>query len=63
MAHVNHPNTAKLIGYGVEGGMHLVLELSPHGSLASLLHGQSYIQRPRYYLYLYLQVAILFIEF
>lgn len=38
MAHVNHPNTAKLIGYGVEGGMHLVLELSPHGSLASLLH-------------------------
>ncbi|KAM7495940.1 hypothetical protein LguiA_020354 [Lonicera macranthoides] len=39
MAHLNHPNTAKLIGYGVEGGMHLVLELSPHGSLASLLHG------------------------
>ncbi|KAF4382773.1 hypothetical protein G4B88_021556 [Cannabis sativa] len=24
MAHVNHPNTAKLIGYGVEGGMHLL---------------------------------------
>lgn len=40
MAHVKHPNTAKLIGYGVEGGMHLVLELSPHGSLASLLYGQ-----------------------
>lgn len=40
MAHVNHPNTAKLIGYGVEGGMHLILELSPHGSLASLLYGQ-----------------------
>ncbi|XP_047325931.1 receptor-like cytosolic serine/threonine-protein kinase RBK2 [Impatiens glandulifera] len=39
MAHVDHPNTAKLIGYGIEGGMHLVLELSPHGSLASLLHG------------------------
>ncbi|KAL2535600.1 Protein kinase family protein [Forsythia ovata] len=38
MAHVNHPNTAKLIGYGVEGGMYLVLELSPLGSLASLLH-------------------------
>ncbi|KAK2990546.1 hypothetical protein RJ640_019826 [Escallonia rubra] len=38
MAHINHPSTAKLIGYGVEGGMHLVLELSPHGSLASLLH-------------------------
>lgn len=39
MAHVNHPNTAKLIGYGVEGGTHLVLELSPQGSLASLLYG------------------------
>ncbi|KAL4376103.1 hypothetical protein GQ457_02G003060 [Hibiscus cannabinus] len=40
MAHVNHPNTAKLIGYGIEGGMHLVLELSPNGSLASLLYGK-----------------------
>ncbi|KAK8718055.1 hypothetical protein V6N13_045302 [Hibiscus sabdariffa] len=39
MAHVNHPNTAKLIGYGIEGGMHLVLDLSPNGSLASLLYG------------------------
>lgn len=38
MAHVNHRNTAKLVGYGVEGGMHLVLELSPHGSLASVLY-------------------------
>ncbi|OAY71093.1 Receptor-like cytosolic serine/threonine-protein kinase RBK2 [Ananas comosus] len=37
--HVNHPNTAKLIGLGVDGGMHLVLQLSPHGSLANLLHG------------------------
>lgn len=40
MAHVKHRNTAKLVGYGVEGGMHLVLELSPHGSLASVLYGQ-----------------------
>lgn len=39
MAHINHPNTAKLIGYGIEGGMHLVLEFFPHGSLASTLHG------------------------
>ncbi|XP_073314973.1 receptor-like cytosolic serine/threonine-protein kinase RBK2 isoform X2 [Primulina huaijiensis] len=38
MAHINHPNTAKLIGYCVEGGMYLVLELSPLGSVASLLH-------------------------
>lgn len=41
MAHVNHPNIAKLLGYGVEGGMHLVLELSPHGSLASMLYSNS----------------------
>lgn len=41
IVHVDHPNIAKLIGYGVEGGMHLVLQLSPHGSLASLLNGCS----------------------
>lgn len=39
MAHVNHANTAKLIGYGVEGGMHLVLQFSEKGSLASVLYG------------------------
>lgn len=39
MAHVNHPNTTKLIGYGAEGGMHLVLEYSELGSLSSHLHG------------------------
>ncbi|KAE8717685.1 Receptor-like cytosolic serine/threonine-protein kinase RBK2 [Hibiscus syriacus] len=39
IVHVDHPNIAKLIGYGVEGGMHLVLQLSPHGSLASILYG------------------------
>ncbi|KAL1188576.1 Receptor-like cytosolic serine/threonine-protein kinase RBK2 [Cardamine amara subsp. amara] len=38
IVHVDHPNIAKLIGYCVEGGMHLVLELSPNGSLASLLY-------------------------
>lgn len=37
IVHVNHPNAAKLIGYGVEEGMHLVLQLSSHGSLAELL--------------------------
>ncbi|RZC89781.1 hypothetical protein C5167_035776 [Papaver somniferum] len=41
IVHVNHPNTAKLIGYGVEGGLHLVLEFSPNGSLASVLHEYS----------------------
>ncbi|XP_057424644.1 receptor-like cytosolic serine/threonine-protein kinase RBK2 isoform X2 [Lotus japonicus] len=41
MAHVNHPNTAKLVGYGVDGGMHIVLELSEKGSLASVLYGSN----------------------
>ncbi|KAK4477964.1 hypothetical protein RD792_017229, partial [Penstemon davidsonii] len=40
LVHVNHPNIASIIGYGVEGGMHLVLPLSPNGSLASLLNGE-----------------------
>lgn len=39
IAHVNHPNTAKLIGSCIEEGMHLVFELSPLGSLGSFLHG------------------------
>lgn len=46
IVHVDHPNVAKLIGYGVEGGMHLVLELSPHGSLASILYGLFIIMKP-----------------
>lgn len=66
MVHVNHPNTAKLIGYGTEGGMHLVLELSPHGSLASLLYGQFpfwgyYISKFRDYNSMYPVLLILFL--
>ncbi|XXG79352.1 hypothetical protein AAC387_Pa09g0443 [Persea americana] len=38
IVHVNHPNAAKLVGFGIEGGMHLVLQLSPHGNLSSALH-------------------------
>ncbi|XP_061349470.1 receptor-like cytosolic serine/threonine-protein kinase RBK2 [Gastrolobium bilobum] len=39
IAHVDHPNTAKLIGCCVEREMQLVFQLSPLGSLGSLLHG------------------------
>lgn len=38
IAYVDHPNTAKLIGCDSDG-MYLVFELSPLGSLSSLLHG------------------------
>ncbi|KAG6430332.1 hypothetical protein SASPL_108397 [Salvia splendens] len=38
IAHLNHPNTARMIGYGVEGGAFLVLQLSPLGSLGAMLH-------------------------
>ncbi|CAI9111441.1 OLC1v1011662C1 [Oldenlandia corymbosa var. corymbosa] len=41
IAHINHPNAAKLIGFSVDGGLHLVLQFSPHGSLASVLHGSA----------------------
>lgn len=39
IAHVNHPNAARLIGFSIESGLHLVLQFSPHGSLADLLFG------------------------
>uniref|UniRef100_A0A7N0V1F4 non-specific serine/threonine protein kinase n=2 Tax=Kalanchoe fedtschenkoi TaxID=63787 RepID=A0A7N0V1F4_KALFE len=39
IAHINHPNAAKLLGFGVDSGLHLVLEFSPHGSLATALQG------------------------
>ncbi|KAK6804890.1 hypothetical protein RDI58_002674 [Solanum bulbocastanum] len=39
IAHVDHPNTARMVGYGVEGGTYLVLQLSSQGSLGSFLRG------------------------
>ncbi|KAG2241336.1 hypothetical protein Bca52824_096679 [Brassica carinata] len=41
IAHVNHPNAAKLRGFSCDRGLHFVLEYAPHGSLASLLFGSS----------------------
>lgn len=41
IAHINHPNAARLLGFSIDSGLHLVLEFLPHGSLASVLHGGS----------------------
>ncbi|XP_015058904.1 receptor-like cytosolic serine/threonine-protein kinase RBK1 [Solanum pennellii] len=40
IAHINNTNAAKLIGFSVDGGLHLVLQYLHHGSLASVLHGR-----------------------
>ncbi|GAA0151746.1 hypothetical protein LIER_10400 [Lithospermum erythrorhizon] len=40
IAHINHPNTARLIGFSTCGGLHLVLLFSHRGSLATALHGE-----------------------
>ncbi|KAL2905865.1 Receptor-like cytosolic serine/threonine-protein kinase RBK1 [Bienertia sinuspersici] len=41
IAHVDHPNTASLVGFGVEGGLYLVLQFAPNGSVESCLQGPS----------------------
>ncbi|CAK9169195.1 unnamed protein product [Ilex paraguariensis] len=41
IAHINHPNAAKLVGFSADNGLHLVLQFLPHGSLSSLLHGST----------------------
>lgn len=42
IAHLHHPNTARMVGYGVEGGAFLVLQLSSLGSLGAILHSNVY---------------------
>ena len=39
IGHVNHPNTAVLVGCCIENGLHLIFDFSPNGTLASALHG------------------------
>lgn len=39
IAHINHPNAARLLGFGIDGGLYLVLEFIPYGSFASALFG------------------------
>ena len=41
IAHIDHPNAAKLIGFSADRGLHLVLQFLPYGSLGTVLHGTS----------------------
>jgi serine/threonine protein kinase len=39
IAHINHPNATRLVGFGIDRGLYFVLQLAQHGSLSSLLFG------------------------
>ncbi|XP_031498219.1 probable receptor-like serine/threonine-protein kinase At5g57670 isoform X2 [Nymphaea colorata] len=41
MGHVRHPNITCLIGFCIEGGLYLIFDFSPNGSLEAALHGKS----------------------
>ncbi|KVH92254.1 Protein kinase, catalytic domain-containing protein [Cynara cardunculus var. scolymus] len=43
IAHINHPNAARLIGFSSDNDLYLVLQYAPHGSLATLLHNSEEI--------------------
>ena len=58
IAHIDHPNAARLIGFGVDGGLHLVLQYSPQGSLASVLHGDLYLITLFCLLYILLEISL-----
>ncbi|KAK3026282.1 hypothetical protein RJ639_041231 [Escallonia herrerae] len=40
IGHVNHPNTASLVGCCVENGLYLIFNFYPNGTLSSALHGK-----------------------
>lgn len=39
LGHINHPNTASLVGCCVENGLYLIFNYYPMGTLYSALHG------------------------
>ncbi|KAM3336827.1 putative receptor-like serine/threonine-protein kinase isoform X1 [Capsicum galapagoense] len=41
ISHVNHPNTASLVGYCIENGFYLIFKFYPNGTLSCALHGKS----------------------
>lgn len=40
IGHVNHPNTASLVGCCIENGLYLIFNFYPNGTLSSALHGK-----------------------
>ncbi|XP_054825445.1 receptor-like cytosolic serine/threonine-protein kinase RBK1 isoform X1 [Prosopis cineraria] len=44
IAHINHPNAVRLIGFGVNNGFYFVLQLASNGSLSSLLFGSECLE-------------------
>ncbi|KAL9245611.1 hypothetical protein vseg_019240 [Gypsophila vaccaria] len=41
IAHVDHPNTAKLLGFGIECGLYLVMQFAPYSSVEYCLQESS----------------------
>ncbi|CAJ2636306.1 receptor-like cytosolic serine/threonine-protein kinase RBK1 [Trifolium pratense] len=44
IAHINHPNSTRLIGFGIDRGLYFVLQFASHGSLSSLLFGSECLE-------------------
>ncbi|KAI3805511.1 hypothetical protein L1987_27953 [Smallanthus sonchifolius] len=51
LGHINHPNTASLVGCCVENGLYLIFNYYPNGTLSSALHGKrdKHIEWPERY--------------
>ncbi|XP_057448576.1 receptor-like cytosolic serine/threonine-protein kinase RBK1 isoform X2 [Lotus japonicus] len=44
IAHINHPNATRLVGFGIDRGLYFVLQFAPQGSLASMLFGSECLE-------------------
>ena len=44
IAHINHPNATRLIGFGIDRGLYFVLQFASHGSLSSMLFGSESLE-------------------
>ncbi|XP_076945781.1 putative receptor-like serine/threonine-protein kinase At5g57670 [Bidens hawaiensis] len=40
LGHINHPNTASLVGCCVENGLYIIFNYYPNGTLSSAIHGK-----------------------